>query len=189
MIIPNHLLQTTGIGRWVMASVIAALAAIGPACARTTRDSATGAAHAENSGSSRDKDWYSPDERDFRPEYNRDAANQAKQSWDKYWSWIGTYYDGNLLSSGWTKESQDLLKGVKSEPTRDELRASLNHLGRRLAAEWAKDNGVRKIDTSALKDFGERLQKAKERDDGNGQALREAIEAVRADVETKLKGR
>ena len=50
------------------------------------------------------KEWYSPREADFRPEYDRDAANQAKESWDEYWSWVKTFYQGAFLSPGWTSQ-------------------------------------------------------------------------------------
>jgi len=132
------------------------------------------------------KDWYAPTNTDFRPEYDRDAVNQPRQSWDEYWSWVARFYDGSFFAKGWTKQSEDLVDGVRAEGTRDELRAALNALGRRAAAEWSKDNGVRKLDTNGLRTFGKRLQKAKKDDDGSGSSLRSVIAAIAAEVETKL---
>ena len=135
------------------------------------------------------KEWYSPSEEDFRPEYDRDAANQAKESWDEYWSWVKTFYQGKLFSPGWTSQGTATLSGVRSEKTRDELRFALNELGRRVAAEWSKDNGVRKIDTTALRAFGARISKATRRDDGSGQSIRKELQKIRAEVDAKLDDR
>jgi hypothetical protein len=135
-----------------------------------------------------DKEWYSPREADFRPEYERDLANQAKETRPEYWSWIKAFYQGNLLSQGWTAQGKATLSGVRSEKTRGELRAELNELGRRIAAEWAKDNAVRKIDTAALRELGGRITKATRGDDGSGQTIQEELKAIRAEVDAKLDG-
>ena len=134
-------------------------------------------------------EWYVPKEEDFRTEYNRDTANQAKESWPEYWSWVKKFYDGDFFTRGWTKQGKGLLEAVRTERARDELRAALNDLGRRVAAEWSKDNGVRKIDTANLLQFGKRLQEAKARDDGSGSSVRAAVDKVRADVDARLAGR
>jgi hypothetical protein len=81
------------------------------------------------------------------------------------------------------------LSGVGSETARDELRSDLNELGRRIAAEWSKDNGVRKIDTAALRVLGGRITKAAKRDDGSGRAIQEELQAIRAEVDARLSGR
>ena len=133
------------------------------------------------------KEWYSPREADFRPEYDRDVANQARESWSEYWSWVKTFYQGSFLSTGWTGQGKATLKGVRSEKTRDELRSDLNDLGRRIAAEWSKDNGVRKIDTAALQTLGGRIAKATQRDDGSGQAIQKELKAIKTEVDDKLK--
>jgi len=79
------------------------------------------------------------------------------------------------------------LNGVRSEKARDELRSDLNDLGRRVAAEWSKDNGIRKIDTAALRVLGGRITKATQRDDGSGRAIQEELKAIRAEVDAKLR--
>jgi hypothetical protein len=135
------------------------------------------------------KEWYSPRESDFRPEYDRDAVNQAKESWGEYWSWVQTFYTGNLFSPGWTGQGTATLRGVQSEKARCELRSDLNELGRLVAAEWSKDNGVRKIDTAALRVLGARITKAAKSDDGSGKAIRKEIEAIQTEVNDKLAGK
>lgn len=132
------------------------------------------------------KEWYSPRESDFRPAYDRDAANQAKESWNEYWSWVQTFYAGAFFSPGWTAQGTTTLRGVQPEKMRDELRADLNELGRRIAAEWSKDNGVRKIDTASLRVYGGRIANATRLDDGSGQMIQKEIEAIRAEVNAKL---
>jgi hypothetical protein len=132
---------------------------------------------------------YSPREDDFRPEYDRDAANRAKESWKDYWYWVKKFYDGDLITRGWTRQAKDLLAVVRSDRARDELRAVVNDLGRRVAAEWSKDNGVRKIDTAALIHYGRLLQEAKARDDGSGGSIRAALDKVRSAVDARLADR
>jgi hypothetical protein len=135
------------------------------------------------------KEWYVPVEGDFRPEYDRDTANQAKQPWEQYWGWVKTFYQGNLLARGWTAQGEELAAVLKSEAGRDELRGALNALGRRIVAEWAKDNEVRKISTADVRTFADRLQEAKRADDGSGEALRKAVDEVRAVVDARIGAR
>lgn len=129
---------------------------------------------------------YQPREEDFRPSYDRDKANAERQSWKEYWDWIESFYRGNAFDAGWTKRSQALFENLGTEEARGEIRAGPNTLGRTISAEWAKDNGVRKIDTNELRSFAKRLQDAKKKDDGTGQTLQAEIEAVRADVAREL---
>lgn len=130
--------------------------------------------------------WYHPTEADFRPEFDSDTANQAKQTWPQYWEWVLKFYGGTLFVSGWTAQGQEVLAVVTDEARRSELRADLNRLGRQLATEWGKDNGVRKVDTTAVRSYASRLQAARKADDGSGSTIRTAVEAVRADVGEKL---
>jgi len=51
------------------------------------------------------KEHYAPKPADFRTIYERDIANKARQEWDEYFSWIKTFYSGNLFESGWTKRA------------------------------------------------------------------------------------
>ena len=50
--------------------------------------------------------WYIPHEDDFRPEYDRDRANQKVQTWKEHWNWITSFYNGNLFTSGWTRDAR-----------------------------------------------------------------------------------
>jgi hypothetical protein len=132
------------------------------------------------------REWYTPLASDFRPEYESDVVNKSRQTWDQYWSWVKVYYAGNLLHDGWTNQAKETLQAIRSETLRDSLQADLNGLGRRLAAEWAKDNSCRKIDTAALRSFGLRLKQAQKKDDGSGEMVRETVQALRTEIEAKL---
>jgi hypothetical protein len=133
------------------------------------------------------KALYMPVPGDFRPIYESDSANKSKQKWEEYYSWVTTFYRGNILAPGWSKRVNEILEGLRSERARDELRASLNELGRMLAAEWSKDNDVRKVSNSDLLSFGSRFSQAKDKEDGTGTVLRKEIAAIRAEIELRFK--
>jgi len=132
------------------------------------------------------EEWYVPVEADFRPVYDGDADLKARQSWDDYWSWVLLYYNGNFFDRGWRKQAQELVGEVGSPAVKGELRAELNRLSRRVAAEWSKDNDIRKIETTDLRSYGTRLKAAKAKDGGTGDALRREIAAMRTEIEAKL---
>jgi hypothetical protein len=133
------------------------------------------------------KELYTPNPADFRKIYDRDLANKSRQKWEEYFSWVKTFYSGNILESGWTKRALAMLEGLRSEQVQDELRASLNELSKLLAGEWSKDNSVRKVDNSDLRSVGSRFLDAKEKDDGTGAKIRKEIEAIRAEIESRFR--
>lgn len=133
-------------------------------------------------------DWYTPKAEDFRPEYDRDAKNRGRQTWDQYWGWVGDFYRGNLLSAGWTRQGRRLSDALTSEETRRTIRAKLNDLGKEICREWAKDNAVRKVDTAALSRWGRSMEAAKSRDGGTGEEILRSIEVMRQEYEKMMKG-
>jgi hypothetical protein len=135
------------------------------------------------STASESAEWYAPKEEDFRPHYEQDAANRSAQAWKDYYGWVKCFYEGNLLDSGWTRRCQDLLSGVKKESTRNSLRAKLNTLGRRIAAEWAKGSKNRKVDTNKLIAWGQRLKEAKEKDAGEGAKIQKELELIAKELD------
>jgi len=130
--------------------------------------------------------WYAPIEADFRPEYDRDTVNQKVQSWTEYWGWIRQFYAGNFLSEGWTKQGRACVAVVKGKAVRDELIKMLNELGKEIAKEWAKDNGIRKISTVDLQRWGSTLRSARIKDNGTGHVLKATLQAIRQEAEKKL---
>jgi hypothetical protein len=133
-----------------------------------------------------DEPWYAPDPADFRPIYDRDAANRGKQTWDQYWTWVQSFYRGNYFALGWTGQAQRLERVVKSRPEQRRLRAQLNALGRDICGEWAKDYNIRRVNSADLLGWGRMLEKAKGRDDGRGVELGRAIDSIREEYRRKL---
>ena len=96
------------------------------------------------------------DEPFFRAKYDADKANQAKQSWDEYRKWVARFYEGQRFPpiAGWADREKDL---VAKAPA---ARAQIESVGRLIAAEWAKDNAVRKVSTSDLQTWGGQFKDA-----------------------------
>jgi hypothetical protein len=126
-----------------------------------------------------DESWYEPRAEDFRPAYDRDLANGGKQTWDQYWGWVRSFYEGNLFTKGWNDRARWLVQGVRSEGERTWLRTQLNAVGREICAEWSKDYDVRKVGSADLLTWGKMLEKARTDDDGTGVGLHRAIEEIR----------
>lgn len=130
--------------------------------------------------------WYVPIEADFRPEYNRDTANQARQTWNSYAEWVRSFYAGSFLSAGWTAQGRSILASVRYAAAQQELLEMLNYLGKKIAREWAKDNGIRKINTSDLSVWGRTLTDAKSRDTGTGARIKQSIIDINNQADKKL---
>jgi|GEM_PF-1825248 len=103
---------------------------------------------------------YSPLAGDFRPRYEEDEANNARQSWGEYWKWVLTFYSGNLLARGWTRECENILERVQQSEQRIQLMTKMSILGRLVAAEWAKDNSVRRIGSRDVRQWRSWLREA-----------------------------
>lgn len=114
------------------------------------------------------------DEPFFRAKYDADKANQAKQSWDEYRKWVTRFYEGQKFPpiAGWADREKDL---VAKAPA---ARAQIESVGRLIAAEWAKDNGVRKVSTSDLQAWGGQFKDAAK----DPAKLAEALRQVEAEV-------
>lgn len=119
------------------------------------------------------------DETFFRQRYEADAANKARQSVAEYLDWVRTFYEGKRFPPvpGWRRREEDLLRRHAAP----ELRQALDETGRALAAEWAKDNAVRKVSTSDLQAWGKRFEGAA----GDLRGLLAALDEVRAEVERR----
>jgi len=122
----------------------------------------------------------------FKTKYKEDSDNQKKQSWDEYWNWIKRFYKGTFLTSGWFEERNNLLKNL-NEDAKTKIKDRLDKLGKRIAAEWAKDNNIRKLNTADVKKWGKKLRKAKKNDRRDGNGLRKAISEIETEINLKLK--
>jgi hypothetical protein len=137
-------------------------------------------------GARDDVGWYTPDEDDFRREYERDRANQKLQTWIQYWSWVTTFYNGTKLYPGWSSQVRSSVGMVRSKQKQDELIMLVNELGKQIAMEWAKDKGVGRISTADLIRWSPAIMAARRAENGSGERLKEVVLKVRADVARKL---
>lgn len=114
------------------------------------------------------------DEVYFRDRYANDAANRAKQSEREYLSWVERFYEGQRFPpiAGWRRRGEDLARRFPG------ARELLAEVGRGLAAEWAKDNAVRKVSTSELQAWGRQLEAATK----DEATLVAALRAVQAEI-------
>lgn len=144
---------------------------------------------------------YQPTSADFRPLYNRDNANKAREAWgggDGYWTWVQTFYNGYtkrvlgltiIRQPGWTATSRRLVAHVTAPPARQELTLELNALGRDIAGEWAKDDSRERIHAGDLRRWGDMTAQAGSRDNGSGAVLLAQVRAIQAEVNRRLQGR
>jgi len=135
---------------------------------------------------SESEDWYIPNAEDFRPEYERDRANQKVQTWNDYCGWITSFYNGNIFSSGWTRGARATVDVVESGTKQKELIKLANLLGKTISSEWAKDDGVRKISTADLMRWNSVLISARRAENGSGDQLEAALLQVSAQVARKM---
>jgi hypothetical protein len=133
-----------------------------------------------------DVGWYTPTENDFRREYERDTTNQKLQTWNQYWSWVTTFYNGTKLYPGWSSQAQSTIRLVKSKQKQAELIVLLNELGKQISMEWAKDREAGKISTADLIRWGPTINAARRAENGTGEPSEEAVLKVRAEVAKKL---
>jgi hypothetical protein len=120
------------------------------------------------------------DEAHYRAAYEADAANRAKQSWSEYWGWVKRFYEGQSFPpvAGWRKREADL---ARQHAARPDVAQAVRRVGQTLAAEWAKDNSVRKVSTSDLQSWGKRLGDASR----DPEALLAALKAVEDEVRAR----
>lgn len=89
----------------------------------------------------------------FREVFRGDEANRARQSEEEYLGWVRRFYEGRRALPSWQEMTESLSREV-GEDQRLLVQDLGFRLGRRIAAEWAKDNAVRRIDTGMLSLWG-----------------------------------
>ncbi|NKB33828.1 MAG: hypothetical protein GKR91_12085 [Pseudomonadales bacterium] len=91
-----------------------------------------------------------PNQQHFIIAYEADGDNQAVQSQQEYLRWVLSFYEGTVVAPiGWT-EMQSLVVDLADSEQRAGLNSQLFDLGRLIAAEWAKENAGRAIDSRML---------------------------------------
>lgn len=120
----------------------------------------------------------------FEARYAADPANQAVQRRGEYLRWVVRFYYGWLAyPDGWNDVTARVAAAA-GEGEAGEMRRRMNFLGRRLAAEWAKDSPARVIRNRALAAWGEGLRIAADRGEIPG-----FLERVAADTDALFAGR
>lgn len=101
-----------------------------------------------------------PEQTYFEQAYQADPVNSVRQSKTEYLNWVVDFYQGTLLyPQGWTKLSATVL--AMSSPSHQlEIAPRMGEAGRLIAAEWAKDNSIRRIDNRLLSLWGSVIQVA-----------------------------
>lgn len=97
----------------------------------------------------------------FIEAWNDDSRNREIQTRDEYLMWVNSFYDGTPLVPGWARRQEELCGSL--DPEQAALAAlKLEALGRLLAAEWAKDNRVRRVDSNFLVRLAKELADARD---------------------------
>ena len=127
----------------------------------------------------------------FKAIYDADATNKPLQKFegsDGYWDYVQQFYNGNFFVSGWLGQTDDIVGYIdkKNVDSVKAVRERMARLGFKVAAEWAKDNSVRKINSDDLKKWGEQLKTAAKADKHDGAEIIKAITAVTAAADAKL---
>jgi hypothetical protein len=129
----------------------------------------------------------------FRAEYERDACNTRRQSFDEYWRWVRTFLlVGGSGTTGWLAQSASATAHVRDAAAAQRLGARSQELGKRIAAEWSKDSACRKIYSNPfqgrpnLLDWGRKLQRAASRDSGDGSEIAAALVSIEAELAAVL---
>ena len=77
--------------------------------------------------------------------------------------WFDKFYEGILIFDGWQEITDSILARYPFEE-RAERYQFIKQLGLKIGSEWCRDNSVRKIDTTMLKTWGNRLRQAADQD-------------------------
>jgi len=82
----------------------------------------------------------------FVAAYREDNMAQMYQTEDDYLLWVTRFYYGSTIAPGWLDLTRQVLDKV-GQPDRRQAADRLFHLGGRIGSEWAKPNGVRRLNT------------------------------------------
>ena len=133
---------------------------------------------------------YEPKPADFPcpqdPAYGKGDCNA-------YFRWIQTFYRGNIFTKGWTQYATQLLSRV-AEDARPRLATKLNVLGQTIAAEWAKENGYRRIYTRRdqgypnMQDLVDRLNDVVRSETGPGSVVESFLDTAQRVAEKAIRG-
>jgi hypothetical protein len=69
------------------------------------------------------------------------------------------FFNGVFWIKGWNARVKEILQAVPDEE-KVEMKKLLDELGEKIGREWARDTGIRKIDSDMLKKWGSQLKEA-----------------------------
>lgn len=96
--------------------------------------------------------------------------------------WFLTFIKGNILAEGWGRITDNLLRHVTEEEQRQQ-RLLLIRLGTKIGREWCRDNHIRRIDNSMLREWGSQLKNTAKNEP---QRLAELIRDIDCEVDSLL---
>lgn len=95
----------------------------------------------------------------FQTNWTNDAANRQIQSEEEYLLWVQRFYEGFNTVPGWLSLEEQVLARLPADEHANAAE-QLAELGVKISGEWAKDNSVRRIDTSTVATWRDALQEA-----------------------------
>lgn len=95
----------------------------------------------------------------FQTNWETDAENQQIQTEGEYLLWVQRFYEGFNTVPGWIELETQVLARLPQEE-RASAAEQLAALGMTISAEWAKDNSVRRIETSTVATWRDALQES-----------------------------
>ena len=124
-----------------------------------------------------------PEKNYFESAYELDAENQLLQERMEYLDWVKSFYLGTVLyPNGWLQIQTRALT-LSGEAQKSYLTNLFEELGKKIGAEWAKENDLRVIDNQLLAIWGSTIQLAV-----GTESSRLVIDFVAADVRALLAG-
>lgn len=125
------------------------------------------------------------------------ACANSPQTKAQYLDSVHDFFFGTLFVDGWF-HNEDAWLAKFSPAIRNRLELRLNALGQRAAAEWAKDNGCRRIRSSptynpgetgkpSLEEWRDALKSAAAGDSGDAKTFEAAIAKIAKQVDDALK--
>ena len=118
----------------------------------------------------------------FRDYWQADEQNRQLQDEDDYLLWVQRFYLGYNMVPGWLAMTDQVRERLPPSE-HAAVTARLNGLGRRIGAEWAKDNAVRKLNTGTAATWRDALLESLSRDD-----LYAYLDRLDQDVDALLSG-
>ena len=96
--------------------------------------------------------------------------------------WLEKFYHGAFIFDGWQKITTAVLAKFPPEE-RKKIAPFIARLGLKIGGEWCRDNDVRRIDTSMLKAWSDKLRKALH---GNSLRVSEVLAQINFEVDRAL---